>query len=132
MEQELSLLAGAPAQVTFTPHLVPMSRGILGTLYAGLEKPLTDQDVYELYQEFYEGQPFVRLHAPGSLPATAHVRGSNFCDLGFKVDRERHRVIVLSAIDNLARGASTQAVHNFNLMAGLPETLGLDLVPLTP
>jgi N-acetyl-gamma-glutamyl-phosphate reductase len=132
MEQELSLLAGAPAQVTFTPHLVPMSRGILGTLYAGLEKPLTDQDVYELYQKFYEGQPFVRLHAPGSLPATAHVRGSNFCDLGFKVDRERHRVIVVSVIDNLARGAATQAVHNFNLMAGLPETLGLDLVPLTP
>jgi N-acetyl-gamma-glutamyl-phosphate reductase len=132
MEQELSLLAGAPVQVTFTPHLVPMSRGILGTLYAGLEKPLTDQDVYELYQNFYKGQPFVRLHAPGSLPATAHVRGSNFCDIGFKVDRERHRVIVLSAIDNLARGASTQAVHNFNLMAGLPETQGLDLVPLTP
>ncbi len=132
MEQELSLLAGAPAKITFTPHLVPMSRGILGALYAGLEKPLTDQDVYELYQKFYEGHPFVRLHAPGSLPATAHVRGSNFCDIGFKVDQERNRVIVISAIDNLARGASTQAVHNFNLMAGLPETLGLDFVPLTP
>lgn len=132
MEQELSRLAGEAVKVTFTPHLVPMSRGILGTLYAGLERPLTDQEVFKLYEDFYAGQPFVRVHAPGTLPATAHVRGSNFCDIGFKVDRERRRLIVLSAIDNLARGASTQAVHNFNLMAGFPETQGLDLIPLTP
>jgi N-acetyl-gamma-glutamyl-phosphate reductase len=132
MEQELSGLAGEPVKVTFTPHLVPMSRGILGTLYAGLAKPVTDEEVYDLYQNFYAGHPFLRLHAPGSLPATGHVRGSNFCDIGFKVDRERRLIIVVSAIDNLARGASTQAVHNFNLMAGFPETLGLDLVPLTP
>ncbi|MBW1991828.1 MAG: N-acetyl-gamma-glutamyl-phosphate reductase, partial [Deltaproteobacteria bacterium] len=121
MEQELSLL-----------HLVPMSRGILGTLYADLTKPLTDEEVYRVYQDFYRGHPFVRLHLPGGVPATSQVRGTNFCDLGFKVDRERGRVIVVAAIDNLARGASTQAVHNFNLMAGLPETAGLDLVPLTP
>ena len=132
MEQELSLLAGEPVKVTFTPHLVPMSRGILGTLYASLVKPLSDQEVYALYQDFYEGHPFVRVQAPGTVPATAQVRGSNYCDLGFKVDQERNRVIILAAIDNLARGASTQAVHNYNLMAGLPETMGLDLVPLTP
>lgn len=132
MEQELTLLAGEPVKVTFTPHLVPMSRGILGTLYANLDKPLTDEEVYALYQNFYEGHPFVRLQAPGTLPATSQVRGSNFCDIGFKVDQERNRIIILSAIDNLSRGASTQAVHNFNLMAGFPETLGLDLVPLTP
>ncbi len=132
MEQELSLLAGEPVKVTFTPHLVPMSRGILGTLYATLRRPLTDQEVNELFQDFYQGHPFVRLLAPGSVPATSQVRGSNFCDLGFKVDRERGRVIVLAAIDNLVRGASGQAVHNFNLMAGFPETMGLDLVPLTP
>jgi N-acetyl-gamma-glutamyl-phosphate reductase len=132
MEQELSGLAGEPVSVAFTPHLVPMSRGILGTLYARLEKPLSDEEVHGLYQDFYAGHPFVRLNPPGSLPATGHVRGSNFCDIGFKVDRERRLIIVLSAIDNLARGASTQAVHNFNLMAGFPETLGLDLVPLTP
>jgi N-acetyl-gamma-glutamyl-phosphate reductase len=132
MEQELSLLAGEPVKVTFTPHLVPMNRGILGTLYANLAKSLTDQDVYDLYQDFYKGHPFVRLCAPGALPATSQVKGSHFCDIGFKVDQERGRIIVISAIDNLARGASTQAVHNFNLMAGLPETMGLDLVPLTP
>uniref|UniRef100_A0A7C3SJH5 N-acetyl-gamma-glutamyl-phosphate reductase n=1 Tax=Desulfobacca acetoxidans TaxID=60893 RepID=A0A7C3SJH5_9BACT len=132
MEQELGLLAGEPVKVTFTPHLVPMNRGILGTLYASLVKALSDQEVFELYREFYTGHPFVRLHPPGRLPATSQVRGSNYCDLGFKVDRERGRVVVLSAIDNLARGASSQAVHNFNLMAGLPETLGLDMVPLTP
>lgn len=132
MEQELSRLAGRPVKVTFTPHLVPMSRGILGTLYASLLKPLSDQEVFQLYQEFYGDQPFVRLLPPGTVPATSQVRGSNFCDLGFKVDQERGRVIVLSAIDNLARGASSQAVHNFNLMAGLPETMGLELVPLVP
>jgi N-acetyl-gamma-glutamyl-phosphate reductase len=132
MEQELSRLAGEPVGVTFTPHLVPMSRGILGTLYACLAKPLTEGKLFDLYAQFYQGQPFLRLHPPGSLPQTMQVRGSNFCDLGFRVDRERGRVIVLSAIDNLARGASSQAVHNFNLLAGFPETLGLEAAPLTP
>jgi N-acetyl-gamma-glutamyl-phosphate reductase len=132
MEQELTRLAGEAAKITFTPHLAPMSRGILGTLYADLAQPLSDTDVYHLYREFYREHPFVRLHAPGTVPATAQVRGSNFCDIGFKVDRERGRVIVVAAIDNLARGASSQAVHNLNLMAGFPETLGLDLIPLAP
>jgi N-acetyl-gamma-glutamyl-phosphate reductase len=132
MEQELSLLAGKPVQVTFTPHLAPMSRGILGTLYAKLEKPLGDADIFELYQAFYRDQPFVRLMPPGSWPSTQQVRGSNYCDLGFKVDGERGRVIVISAIDNLTRGAAGLAVQNFNLMMGFPETLGLDLPPFTP
>ena len=132
MEQELSLLAGGPVPVTFTPHLAPMSRGILGTLYAGLVKPLTETELLDLYRDFYRGQPFVRLHPPGSLPNTLDVRGSNYCDLGLKVDGTRGRVIIISAIDNLTRGASGQAVHNFNLMTGLPATLGLDLVPLSP
>lgn len=132
MEQELSLLAGGPVKITFTPHLAPMSRGILGTLYASLVKPLTDTELFHLYQDFYQGQPLVRLHPPGSLPNTLDVRGSNYCDLGLKVDANRGRVIIISAIDNLTRGASGQAVHNFNLMTGLPATLGLDLVPLTP
>lgn len=132
MEQELTLAAGRTVKVTFTPHLAPMSRGILGTLYAQLVKPLTDSQVFELYQEFYRDQPFVRLLPPGSWPSTQQVRGTNFCDLGFKVDRERGRVIVISAIDNLTRGASGLAVQNFNLMMGFPETLGLDLPPLAP
>lgn len=132
MEQELSLAAGRPVKVTFTPHLAPMSRGILGTLYGQLTRPLTDTEVFELYQEFYRDQPFVRVQPPGSWPSTQQVRGTNFCDLGFKVDQERSRVIVISAIDNLTRGASGLAVQNFNLMLGFPETLGLDLPPLAP
>ena len=132
MEQELSLLAGRPVQVTFTPHLAPMSRGILGTLYGRLVKPLSDAEVFELYRDFYRDQPFVRLLPPGTWPSTQQVRGTNFCDLGFKVDRERGRVIVIAAIDNLTRGASGLAIQNFNLMMGFPETLGLDLAPLAP
>ncbi len=132
MEQELSGLAGEPVRVTFTPHLIPMSRGILGTLYGSLAQPRTEVELLDLYRDFYQSHPFLRLHPPGGLPRTSEVRGSNFCDLGLKVDRERGRVIVLAAIDNLTRGAAGQAVHNFNLMAGLPETLGLEAAPLTP
>ena len=132
MEQELSQLSGKAAKITFTPHLVPMSRGILGTLYAQLVAPLTDEDVQKVYRAFYRGQPFVRLQPPGTWPSTQQVRGSNYCDIGFKVDRERGRIIVVSVIDNLTRGAAGQAVCNFNLMMGYPETQGLDLVPLAP
>jgi N-acetyl-gamma-glutamyl-phosphate reductase len=132
MEQELSLLAGTPVRVTFTPHLVPMSRGILGTLYANLTEPRSEDDLRELYRKFYQGHPFVRLHPAGRLPDTRDVRGANFCDLAVRVAEGGRRVIVISAIDNLTKGAAGQAVHNFNLMAGFPETMGLDLVPFIP
>ncbi len=132
MEQELSLLAGEPVLVTFSPHLAPLSRGILGTLYARLLRPQSEVEILNFYQNFYEDQPFIRLLPKGSLPNTVNVRGSNYCDLGVRVDGARGRVIVVAAIDNLHRGAAGQAVHNFNLMAGFPETTGLDLVPLIP
>jgi N-acetyl-gamma-glutamyl-phosphate reductase len=132
MEQELTLLAGKTVKVTFTPHLVPMSRGILGTLYAQLVSPCSDNEIRKVYRAFYRGQPFVRLMPSGTWPSTQQVRGSNYCDIAFKVDQERGRVVVVSAIDNLTRGAAGQAVHNFNLMAGFPETMGLDAVPLAP
>ncbi len=132
MEQELSLLAGQPVRVIFTPHLVPMSRGILGTLYANLTAPQSEADLRGLYEKFYQGHPFVRLMPPGTFPDTRNVRGANFCDLGLKVDADGRRVIVVSAIDNLTKGASGQAVHNFNLMMGFPETMGLETPPFIP
>jgi N-acetyl-gamma-glutamyl-phosphate reductase len=109
-----------------------MSRGILGTLYAGLTAPRSEADLRELYQKFYQGHPFVRLLPAGTLPDTRNVRGANFCDLGLKVDRDGRRVIVISAIDNLTKGAAGQAVQNFNLMMGFPETLGLETAPFLP
>jgi N-acetyl-gamma-glutamyl-phosphate reductase len=132
MEQELSGLAGTPVKVTFTPHLVPMTRGILGTLYASLTESRSERELRDLYGKFFQGHPFVRLHPPGSLPDTRDVRGANFCDLALRVDQESRRVIVFSAIDNLTKGAAGQAVQNFNLMVGFPETMGLDTVPFVP
>jgi len=132
MEQEISSLCNKPVAISFTPHLLPMSRGILSTLYATLSKSMTDDEVYELYRDFYKDEPFVRPCEPGVFPATQFVRGSNFCDLGFKADNRTGRIVVLAAIDNLVKGAAGQAVQNMNLMCGLPETRGLLGVPLFP
>ena len=132
MEQEISGLCKKPVTISFTPHLLPISRGILSTIYAKLVKAVTDAEVFELYQSFYKDEVFVRLCAPGAFPATQFVRGSNFCDIGFKIDDRTGRVVVLAAIDNLVKGAAGQAVQNMNLMCGLPETTGLLAVPLFP
>jgi N-acetyl-gamma-glutamyl-phosphate reductase len=132
MEQEISELCKKSVTISFTPHLLPMSRGILSTIYAKLTKPLTDAEVNKLYQDFYNGEPFVRLCETGVFPATQFVRGSNFCDIGFKTDSRTGRIVVLSAIDNLVKGAAGQAVQNMNLMCNLPETKGLLAVPLFP
>ncbi len=132
MEQEISKLCGRPITISFTPHLLPISRGILSTIYAKLVKPITDDEVYRLYREFYQDEFFVRLCVPGVFPATQFVRGSNFCDIGFKTDSRTGRVVVLAAIDNLVKGAAGQAVQNMNLMCNLPETKGLLAVPLFP
>ena len=132
IEQELSLLAGSEMAIAFTPHLVPMDRGILSTIYSNPVGRVTAADLIELYEAFYDGEPFVRVLPEGVFPSTAHVRGSNFCDIGIAVDERTGRVIVVSAIDNLVKGASGQAVQNMNLMCGLPETLGLDFLPIFP
>ena len=132
MEQEISALCNKSVAISFTPHLLPMSRGILSTIYATMSKSMTDDEVYELYRNFYKNEPFVRLCEPGAIPATQFVRGSNFCDLGFKSDSRTGRIVVLAAIDNLVKGAAGQAVQNMNLMCGLPETRGLLGVPLFP
>lgn len=132
IEQELSLLAGDPLRVSFTPHLVPMDRGILSTIYTNPLGKVSAADLITLYETFYDGEPFVRVLPEGTFPSTAHVRGSNFCDIGIAVDDRTGRVIIVSAIDNLVKGASGQAVQNMNLMCGLPETLGLDFLPMFP
>ncbi|MEI6825947.1 MAG: N-acetyl-gamma-glutamyl-phosphate reductase [Desulfuromonadales bacterium] len=132
IEQELSLLAGEQLKITFTPHLVPMDRGILSTIYATAKKSLVTETIVQLYQDFYAGEPFVRILPQGSLPSTAFVRGSNFCDIAPLVDVRTGRIIIVSAIDNLVKGASGQAVQNMNLVCGFPETMGLEGLALFP
>ncbi|HEY6873303.1 MAG TPA: N-acetyl-gamma-glutamyl-phosphate reductase [Geobacteraceae bacterium] len=132
IEQELSLLAGTKMTISFTPHLVPMDRGILSTVYAVPAEPLAAAELLNAYADFYKGEPFVRVLPEGSFPSTAHVRGSNFCDIGLTVDSRTGRVIVVSAIDNLVKGASGQAVQNMNAMNGFPENMGLEGLPLFP
>ncbi len=132
IEQEISLLAGEAVQLTFTPHLVPMDRGILSTVYATPLKTISTAKLVKLYQDFYDGEPFVRALPEGSLPSTAFVRGSNFCDIAPLTDSRTGRIILVSAIDNLVKGASGQAVQNMNIVCGFPETMGLEGLALFP
>ncbi|WP_031516785.1 N-acetyl-gamma-glutamyl-phosphate reductase [Desulfofalx alkaliphila] len=132
IEQELSKLAGQPLTVSFTPHLTPMTRGMLSTIYAGLNESLDAEEIRRLYQEYYAGEYFVRVLPAGVLPQTKALAGSNYCDLWVTADARTKRVIVLSAIDNLVKGASGQAVQNMNIMFGLDERAGLDAVGLFP
>jgi N-acetyl-gamma-glutamyl-phosphate reductase len=129
MEEILSQEAGKPVNLTFTPHLVPMSRGMLTTVYAQIAKKVSIKDLQECIESFYSGRHFVRLTAYGNSPDTLHVRGTNYCDIGFKFDKRNNRLILLSAIDNLVKGAAGQAVQNMNIMLGLDETLGLANIP---
>ncbi|MEN6439803.1 MAG: N-acetyl-gamma-glutamyl-phosphate reductase [Syntrophobacter sp.] len=132
IEQELSVLAGRPVTINFTPHLVPMTRGILSTVYANLREETTAGQVDEAFRSYYGDARFVRLSGRGELPVTLQVRGSNYCDLGWRVDERTRRVIIISVIDNLTRGASGQAVCNMNLMCGFAEGLGIDYAPWQP
>jgi N-acetyl-gamma-glutamyl-phosphate reductase len=127
IEQELSIVAGRPVKIVFTPHLVPMTRGILTTFYASVVKNISDDDVKEIYHTAYENAPFVRVLNPGQLPSTLYVRGTNYCDIGYRMDKRTGRIIAISAIDNLIRGASGQAICNMNLMFGFDEDEGLQL-----
>jgi len=132
IEQGLSAAAGKPIVVNFTPHLMPMSRGILSSMYVRLANGATVEDLRRTLAVRYEGEPFVRVLPAGQAPQTRHVRGSNHCVIGLFADRVPGRAILLSVIDNLVKGASGQAVQNMNLMAGLPETAGLEQEPLFP
>lgn len=126
IEQELSHVANKPIMLSFTPHLVPQKRGILATIYMNLTKPATAQEVWNIYNDFYKDEYFVRVKALGELPETKHVAGSNFVDIGVCVDTRLNRAVIVSAIDNIVKGAAGQAVQNMNLMFGLDEKTGLD------
>lgn len=126
IEQELAQLAGEAVTITFTPHLLPMSRGILSTIYLNLNDSVSLARLYELYRHFYRESPFIRIPDPPFLPETRLVRGTNYCDMALRLDSRTGRLIVIAAIDNLTRGASGQAVQNMNLMLGFPEDTGLD------
>jgi N-acetyl-gamma-glutamyl-phosphate reductase len=130
IEVTLGRLAGADVQVLFTPHLLPIDRGILATCYAEPVGELTDAQVQAAYAEDYADEPFVRL--PGAPPAVKQVRGANFCDVHATFDPRTRRVVAMAAIDNLVKGAAGQAVQNLNLICGWPETAGLTQGPLTP
>ena len=132
IEQELSVAAGSPVTVSFNPHLLPISRGILATIYTKLDAPLAQSDIQALYEDFWKDQPWVRVLPAGHLPETRNVRGTMFCDIAVTVDARTGRLIITSAIDNLCRGASGQAVANANLMSGLPAGCGLNFGPLVP
>ena len=132
LDQEFSRAAGREVIVTFTPHLVPMNRGILSTIYVRGRRERTPQDLHAVIAKAYEREPFVHVLPFGETPQTRHVRGSNMTFIGVAADRVPGRAIVISALDNLVKGASGQAVQNMNLMLGFPETLGLEQVALFP
>jgi N-acetyl-gamma-glutamyl-phosphate reductase len=132
IEQGLSAAAGRPVTVSFTPHLMPMNRGILSTIYVRVAKGVTLGDLRRVLETAYAGEAFVRVLPPDAVPATHHVRGSNFCLIGLAQDRLSGRAILISAIDNLVKGASGQAVQDMNVMLALPETTGLQQGPLFP
>jgi len=122
IDQELSELSHAPVSVLFAPHLVPMNRGILSTMYAELKKTADEDGLMKLYRKFYRNEPFIRILPAGLFPQTKDVRGSNDCAVGFRYDSNTRRLVVITAIDNLVKGAAGQAVQNMNLMYGWPET----------
>ncbi|MTI80779.1 MAG: N-acetyl-gamma-glutamyl-phosphate reductase [Firmicutes bacterium] len=132
IEQELSNLAGNDVTISFTPHLVPMTRGMLSTIYGQLQEKIDSEQLNQLYQEHYADEYFVRVLPPGMLPQTKALASSNFCDIAVTSDPRTGRVIVLSAIDNLVKGASGQAVQNMNVIFGLDENTGLDVVGIYP
>ena len=132
IEQALADLSGEDIIINFTPHLVPMSRGILATCYATLNENVPVEMIDAAFSKTYAGEKFIRLLGRDAYPETKFVRGSNFCDIAWHIDERTRRVIILSAIDNLIKGAAGQAVQNFNIAADFYESVGLDVVPMYP
>ena len=132
IEQELTAVASEPVRVTFTPHLVPMTRGILSTVYMRLTEDMSAEEALAIYSTFYENEPFVRVLPPGTYPQTKAVLGSNYCDVGLEVDTRTRRIVAMAAIDNLGKGAAGAVVQNLNLMFGFKETAGLKAPGMMP
>lgn len=132
IEEQLGYAAGEQVTLSFTPHLVPMNRGILATEYAKLTKDVSWEDVKAVYDKYYGDEKFIRVLDKDVCPETKWVEGSNYVDIGFKIDPRTNRIIMMGVIDNLVKGAAGQAVQNMNLMFGLEESEGLELVPMFP
>ena len=132
IEEQLGYAAGRPVTLSFTPHLVPMNRGILATEYASLKEKVSWEEVKKIYEKYYGKETFIRVLGQGVCPETKWVEGSNYVDIGAQIDPRTGRIILMGAIDNLVKGAAGQAVQNMNLLFGLPETQGLELVPMFP
>lgn len=132
IEEQLGYASGEKVVINFTPHLVPMNRGILATEYASLKKEVTYEEVKAIYDKYYADEKFIRVLKENELPETKWVEGSNYVDINFKIDPRTNRIIMMGAIDNLVKGAAGQAVQNMNLMFGLDEEEGLNLVPMFP
>ena len=132
IEEQLSYAAGKPVMINFTPHLIPMNRGILITAYASLKKEVTYEDLKAVYDQYYEKEQFVRVLPKDVCPQTRWVEGSNYVDVNVKIDPRTRRVIMMGAMDNVVKGAAGQAIQNMNLMFGLPENTGLKQIPLFP
>ena len=132
IEEQLGYAAKEDVRISFTPHLVPMNRGILATEYATLTKQATYEEIKAVYDKYYKEEKFIRVLEEGVCPETKWVEGSNYVDINFKIDPRTNRIILMGAIDNLVKGAAGQAVQNMNLMFALPESEGLELVPMFP
>ncbi len=132
IEEQLGYAAGKDIKLIFTPHLVPMNRGILVTSYADLKKDVTYEDVKAAYDKYYKDEYFVRVLDKDVCPETRWVEGSNYVDVNFKIEPRTNRIIMMGALDNLVKGAAGQAVQNMNLLFGLPENTGLKQVPMFP
>lgn len=129
MEEILSIHAGAKVNITFVPHLLPVTRGMLSTIYAAATENVTNEMIRKTLTDYYGNNSFVRILPKGQFPDIAHVRGTNFCDIGLLLDMTSRRLIMVSVIDNLLKGAAGQAVQNMNIMFGLDEETGLRMIP---
>lgn len=132
IEQQLSELTEIPVDVSFTPHLIPIDRGILSTIYVKMSDKYSTKDMIEILKNFYNNSKFIRIYPEGKYPNTSYVRGSNFCDIGIRANPENKTAVIVSAIDNLVKGASGQAIQNMNIMLDLPEQTGIEFLPLYP